>query len=171
MKLSLMVGVLATALGAGACGGNGTLSTGQCDPRDPYCRGGSYGGGTSVPVSGAAPDSGATEYEAGSAEAGDNEDDDAGAVVIGSSGSSSGSVSSSSSGSSGGGGSSGSSSSSGGGSAADASTSAGLCVPGNACGGLWECSDDCYTDKCCVLNCSCTDSSGNGTLNCALTCP
>jgi hypothetical protein len=165
MKLSLMVGVLATALGAGACGGNGTLSTGQCDPRDPYCRGGSYGGGTSVPVSGAGADSGATVYEAGSAEAGDNEDDDAGVVVIGSSGG----ASSSSSGGSGGTGSS--SSSSGGGSAADASTGASLCVPGNACGGLWECSDDCYSDKCCVLNCSCTDSSGNGTLNCALTCP
>jgi hypothetical protein len=169
MKLSLMVGMLATALGAGACGGNGTLTTGQCDPRDPYCPGGSYGGGASVPVSGAGTDSGGAGYEAGSAEAGDNENDDAGVVVIGSSGGSGGGASSSSSGSSGG--SSGSSSSSGGGSAADASTGGGLCVPGNACGGLWECSDNCYTDKCCVLNCSCTDSSGNGTLNCALTCP
>ena len=71
----------------------------------------------------------------------------------------------------GGSGSSSGSSSSGSGSSG-AGTRPGLCIPGNACGGLWECMDDCYTDKCCVLDCSCTDSTGqNGSLECSLTCP
>jgi hypothetical protein len=156
MKLGLIMGALALALGAVACGGNGSLVSGGCDPDDPQCvpppSGGSSSGGTSH-------DSGVTVNEAGSVEAGvDASDASRGSNAD--SGSSSGSSS----------GGSGSSSSGSGG--AEAGSGAGVCIPGNACGGLWECTDDCYTGKCCVLDCSCTDPSGaTGTLDCSLTCP
>lgn len=46
-----------------------------------------------------------------------------------------------------------------------------VCAPGNACGGLTNCDDECFTDKCCVLVCQCTDSSGQtGNLSCVMNC-
>jgi len=171
MKLSLIVGAFAAAVGAMACGGDGRLVVGGCDPRDPDCSAGasssgSSGGGTSS--GGSYRDSGVGTYDAGRADA--SVVDSGGGASEGGSPASDAGTSSSSSGSSSGS-SNGSSSGSSGGNA-DASTGPGVCVPGNACGGLWECTDDCYTDKCCVLDCSCTDPSGaSGTLECSLTCP
>ncbi|HEX3346379.1 MAG TPA: hypothetical protein VHS09_17465, partial [Polyangiaceae bacterium] len=128
---------------------------------------GSYGGSSS---SGAdwSYDSGATAHDAGRAEASVGDGDasetvDAGGGVTTDAGASS---SGSGSGSSSGGGSGGDDSD------AQASTGGGTCVPGSACGGLWECTDDCYGSKCCLLDCACTDPSGSsGTLDCSLTCP
>lgn len=132
MKLGLIVGALATALGAVACGGNGSLVTGGCEPDDTRCVSAPSGGGSSSSGSGASREAGAAVNEAG--------DEDAGGQT--------------------------------GGGRAEAGGSPGLCIPGNACGGLWACNDDCYTDKCCSLACSCTDSTGqSGTLECSLACP
>jgi len=43
----------------------------------------------------------------------------------------------------------------------------GQCAPGNACGGLTQCTDYCYGSRCCLLNCSC---GANDTLGCDLLC-
>lgn len=43
----------------------------------------------------------------------------------------------------------------------------GQCAPGNACGGLQRCTDYCYGDRCCLLDCSC---SAQDTLACQLVC-
>lgn len=63
-------------------------------------------------------------------------------------------------------GSSGSTSGSGSGSG---SSGGATCEPGGSCGGLYYCNDDCYSDRCCQLTCSCSDPTGQtGTLECAL---
>jgi len=61
---------------------------------------------------------------------------------------------------------------SGGGSGSSSGGPAGpVCAPGIACGGLADCDDHCFTEKCCVLVCQCTDSSGQtGTLSCVMNC-
>jgi hypothetical protein len=151
MKLCLIVGAVAAALSAVACGGNGSLVGGGCDPDDAYCPSSPPGGGSSGSGSGTSRDAGAAQHDGGSTEAGSE------AGAFGSDAGSSGS---------------GSGSSGSGGDNSGAGAQPGLCIPGNACGGLWECTDDCYADKCCVLDCSCTDPTGqSGTLQCSLTCP
>lgn len=46
---------------------------------------------------------------------------------------------------------------------------AATCEPGGSCGGLYYCNDDCYSDRCCSLVCSCSDPTGQtGTLECSL---
>jgi hypothetical protein len=44
----------------------------------------------------------------------------------------------------------------------------GQCVPDAACGGLEQCVDHCYGERCCLLGCSCKESTGR--LVCSLTC-
>ena len=56
------------------------------------------------------------------------------------------------------------------GSGSGTSSGTATCEPGGACGGLYYCNDDCYSDKCCQLSCSCSDPTGQtGTLECSLT--
>jgi hypothetical protein len=44
-----------------------------------------------------------------------------------------------------------------------------LCGPGNTCGGLYYCTDPCYSSKCCALQCNCSDPTGQtGTMECLL---
>ncbi|MGH7280753.1 MAG: hypothetical protein ACRELY_04460 [Polyangiaceae bacterium] len=72
------------------------------------------------------------------------------------------------SGGSSGAGASGQSSGSGSGSGASGGGSA-TCEPNGSCGGLYYCNDDCYSDRCCSLVCSCSDPTGQtGTLECSL---
>jgi hypothetical protein len=53
-----------------------------------------------------------------------------------------------------------------------ASGGPGSCVPGGACGGVFHCQDQCYSDECCVIICDCTDPSGqSGNLTCGMYCP
>jgi hypothetical protein len=203
MKLELFF-VAVAILGAAACGGEGAIHVGVCDPDDAPCPYGSARGGTTPPVGNAA-DAGRTTNDAGVAESGydgDSGTNNGGSTSSGgyggggstssgghgSSGSSggyasSGGASTGGSGGTGTGGTSGGTSGSGGGAGAGSSSGSGgtsgqndagpgLCAPGNACGGLWACSDDCYTEKCCSLVCDCTDPSGqSGTLECTMTCP
>jgi hypothetical protein len=167
MKLGLFF-VALTILGAAACGGEGAIDVGVCDPDDAPCPGRSAGGGTIAPPVVNAGDAGRTANDAGTAEAGHGGDSGSNNGGSTSSGGYSSSGSTSGSGGGNGGG------SSGGADAAGPETGGrpGICGPGNACGGLWACSDGCYTDKCCSLVCDCTDPSGqNGTLECTMTCP
>jgi len=58
-----------------------------------------------------------------------------------------------------------------GGGTIDGGSGTGVCGPGLSCGGLWECSDTCFSERCCVLYCQCTDPSGqSGSLECQLHC-
>lgn len=43
-----------------------------------------------------------------------------------------------------------------------------LCAPDNACNGIEHCSDQCFTDACCFLDCNCWPSDGR--LHCSLYC-
>ena len=76
MKLCLIVGAVAAALTAVACGGNGTLVGGTCGRDDAYCPPGPGGGSSSssggVSSGGASRDAGSTvtvSADAGSTEA------------------------------------------------------------------------------------------------------
>lgn len=141
MKLGLILGLLVGALGVAACGGSGGVVVDRCNPDDPDCPSGSSSGGVSVSGGGSQSDAGSTSADGG------------GATGSGSGGSTS------------------SSGSGGSGSSGSNSGSTGSCVPGNACGGIYECTDNCYTEQCCVLDCSCSDSTGrSGTLECAMSC-
>jgi hypothetical protein len=151
MKLCLVVGALAAALGAVGCGGNGGIAVGGCDRDDPTCPTSSSGSGASVSPGGSArDDAGSAAGDAGANDAAATGVDGAGRIVDAASGG----VDAS------------------GGGVDAASGGPGACVPGAACGGLWACNDSCYSDKCCYLDCTCTDSSGQGgNLECSLQCP
>jgi hypothetical protein len=70
-----------------------------------------------------------------------------------------------------GGGATGAASSGGGSGSSSSGSSQPICAPGNACGGLVDCVDDCFSDKCCVLSCDCSDPSGQtGNLSCTMSC-
>ena len=44
----------------------------------------------------------------------------------------------------------------------------GECIPDAACGGLEQCVDHCYGERCCLLGCDCDERTGR--LSCSLTC-
>lgn len=54
------------------------------------------------------------------------------------------------------------------GSSSSSSGGPGICEPNAECGGLSQCVDSCYTDRCCYLGCACNTSTGR--LECALRC-
>lgn len=149
MKLGLIVsalGALAVSLAAAGCGGRGSVAVGGCDGDDPSC-GPPRGAGSPSVADGGGSDAGSSAHDGEPTGAASDAQAatpgvDAGGAPTSSSG--------------------GGTSSSGGG---------GACVPGGACGGLWECDDDCYGDACCALYCTCTDPQGqSGNLECSLEC-